>query len=143
MGVPGAPPPASERQTVIDSLRDLLADSIRFIRAEIDLARAQGTDAAKRAAVAAALLAVGGIAAFVGLVFLLGAGAAAIGGALHHPWLGWLIVAAALLAAAGALALIGYRRMKKAVTEAKQVGTTVKEDLEWVRQLPRRNANGR
>ena len=39
MGVPGAPPPASERQTVIDSLRDLLADAIRFIRAEIDLAR--------------------------------------------------------------------------------------------------------
>ena len=140
MGASGAPP-VPESETLVGSLRDLLADAVRLVRAEIGLVRAQGTATAKRGGIAAGLLAAGGVFAFLFFVFLLGAAAAAIGGALVHPWLGWLIVAVALLAIAGTLALIGYHQMRKAVEEAKQVGTTVKEDLEWLRQLPRRNAN--
>jgi cytochrome c biogenesis protein CcdA len=138
----GAPRPGSERQTLLDTLRDLLADALRLLRAEIGLLKAQGAGTAKRGAIAAALLAAAGAGTFVFVILLLGTAATAIGEALGHLWLGWLIVAAFVLVVAGGLALIGYLQMRKAITEAKQVGTTVKEDLEWVRQLPRRNANG-
>ena len=107
MSASGAPPPVSERETLVGSLRDLLADALRFARAELELVKAQGTATAKRGGVAAGLL-----------------------------------IAGALLATAGALALSGYLQMRKALDEAKQVGTTVKEDLEWLKQLPRRSANG-
>jgi cytochrome c biogenesis protein CcdA len=130
--------PASVR----DVVRELVADTLRFGRAEINLVKAEGTRAGKRGAIAAALLGTAAVFGFLVLIFLLGAGAAAIGEATGMPWLGWLCVAGLALAISGIAALAGFIRLRRAIREGKQVGSMVKEDLEWLRELPRQNANG-
>ena len=135
-------PAATPRPSVIDALREILADAVRFARAEVGLVRVQGTATAKRAAFAAALLAAAALALLLVVVFLLGAGAEGLGGLLHHPWLGWLIMAGLLLAVAALLGWLGYLMLKRTIAEGRRVGATVKEDLEWVRELLKQNANG-
>jgi cytochrome c biogenesis protein CcdA len=128
--------------SVIDALREILADGLRFVRAEIGLVRARGTATAKRAAFAAALLAAAAIAALLVVVFLLGAGAEGLGGLFHHAWLGWLIMAGLILVVAAVLGWFGYLMLKKTIAEGRTVGATVKEDLEWITRLPRQRENG-
>ncbi len=135
-------PASNPRPSVIDALRGILADAMRFARAEVGLVRAQGTATAKRAGFAAALLAAAALALCLVVVFLLGAGAEGLGGLLHHPWLGWLIMAGLLLVVAALLGWLGYRMLKRTIAEGRRVGATVKEDLEWVRELLKQNANG-
>jgi hypothetical protein len=137
-----APPAASPGAAVIASLRQIVADALRFVRAEMGLARAEGGAVAKRAAIAAGLLAAAAVGLLLSAVLLLGAAAEAIGGALHHPWLGWLIMAGVLLVLVGVLGGLGYRMVKSTIAEGRRVGATVKEDLEWVRELLKPNANG-
>ena len=129
-----APVPAP---SVIDALREILADGVRLVRAEIGVVRAGGIATAKRAAFAAALLAAAAIAALLVIIFLLGAGAEGLGGLFHHPWLGWLIMAGLILVVAALLGGLGYLMLKKTIAEGRRVGATVKEDLEWVTRLPR------
>ncbi|MGA2283097.1 MAG: phage holin family protein [Candidatus Dormibacteria bacterium] len=142
MATQDPPPDAPSRTPLIDALREILADTLRFARAEVGLVRAEGTATAKRAAFAAALLAAAAIAVLMVVALLLGAGAAAVGGALGHPWLGWLIMAGFVLVVAALLAGLGYRMIRGAIAEGRKVGGSVKEDLEWVRELVKPNANG-
>ena len=137
-----APHAPSAYAAVIAALREILADGQRFVRAEMGLARAEGTAAAKRAAIAAGLLAAAAVGLLLSVILLLGAAAEAIGGALHHPWLGWLIMAGLLLVIVGVLGGLGYRMVRRTIAEGRRVGATVKEDLEWVRELLKPNANG-
>ena len=128
--------------SVIDALREILADGVRLVRAEIGVVRAGGIATAKRAAFAAALLAAAAIAALLVVIFLLGARAEGLGGLFHHAWLGWLIMAALILVVAALLGGLGYLMLKKTIAEGRRVGATVKEDLEWVTRLPRHRENG-
>ncbi|HXZ99738.1 MAG TPA: phage holin family protein [Candidatus Binatia bacterium] len=125
-----------------DALRELLADATRFARAEVNLVKAEGVRVGKRAAIAAGLLAAAALWLFLLLVFLLGAGATAIGGVVGAPWLGWLCIAGLCLLLAAALGFAGYRILRRAIGEGKQLGAIMKEDLEWVRELPKQSANG-
>ena len=142
MTVPEGPSSTSSPPPLTDALREILADAVRFGRAELNLVRATGIAAGKRGALGAGLVAGAAVAAFVVVLFLLGAAAEGIGGLLGHPWLGWLIMAGLSLVVALLLAYVGYRLLKGAIAEGKRVATTVKEDLEWVRELPRRSAKG-
>ena|ERR1017187_1516552 len=135
-------PAPSPSPTVIDALRGILGDAMRFARAEVGLVRAEGSATAKRAAFAAALLVTAMLALLLVVVCLLGAGAEGLGGLLHHPWLGWLIIGGLLLAIAALLGWLGYRMLRRTIAEGRRVGATVKEDLEWVRELLKQNANG-
>jgi cytochrome c biogenesis protein CcdA len=134
-----APEPAP---SVIDALREILADGVRLVRAEIGVVRAGGISTAKRAAFAVALLAAAAIAALLVVIFLLGAGAEGLGGLFHRAWLGWLIMAGLILVVAALLGGLGYLMLKKTIAEGRRVGATVKEDLEWVTRLPRQRENG-
>jgi hypothetical protein len=127
---------------LVDLLREILADGLRVGRAELNLVRAEGIAAGKRGARAAGLLAGAVVAVFLTIVFLLGAGAEALGGLLGHRWLGWLVVAALSLAVAAVLGWLGYRTVKRTIAEGRRVGAAVKEDLEWLRELPRQRASG-
>lgn len=127
---------------VREALRELVADVLRFGRAELNLVKAEGARAGKRGAIAAVLLGIAATFGFLVLIFLLGAGATAIGEATGMPWLGWLCVAGLTLIISGTAGLAGIARLRRAIREGKQVGGIVKEDLEWLRELPRQNANG-
>jgi hypothetical protein len=125
-----------------DSLRELFHDTVRFARAEVNVVKAEGIEAGKRGALAVGLLAGGAVAILLMLVFLLGAAAEALGGLFDRPWLGWLCIAGLVLVVAAILGLLGYRTLRRAIAEGKRVSATVKEDLEWVKELPRQSANG-
>ena len=126
-------PPTS--QSVIDVLRGLLADVIRFGRAEFKLVQAEGKEAAVRALIGSGLVAAA--IGFFGLffVFALGAGAVEVGQLLGLPWLGWLIFAGVFLLIALVIGWLGIRRIKSGIREGKGAFTTVREDLEWVKQF--------
>ncbi len=128
--------------SVREVARELVADALRFGRAELNLVKAEGTRAGKGGAIAAVLLGTAATFAFLVLIFLLCAGAAAIGEATGMPWLGWLCIAGLALLISGIAGLAGFARLRRAIREGKQVGSMVKEDLEWLRELPRQNANG-
>lgn len=133
----------SERpESVRGAVRELVGDALRFGRAELNLVRAEGTRAGKRGAIAAALLATAAAFGFLVLIFLLCAGAAAISEVTGIAWLGWLCIAGLSLAVSGVAGLAGFLRLRRAIRDGKQVGSIVKEDLEWLRELPRQNANG-
>ena len=125
-----------------DALRGLLDDLARLGRAEIGLVRAQGMRAGKHGVIALGLLLGAGLGLLLTLIFLLGAAAEEIGSVLGHPWAGWLCIAGLTLVVALVLGGLGYRMLRRAITEGKQVGTTVKEDLEWLSELPRQSASG-
>src|ERR1019366_8545747 len=133
MAIPEPPVTPGPAPSVIDALRGIVADGARFVRAEIGLVRAQGTATAKRAAFAAALLAAAAFAGLLVIVFLLGAGAEGLGGFLHHPWLGWLIMVGLLLAVGALLGWLGYRMLKRKIAEGRRGGATAKEDPGWGR----------
>jgi hypothetical protein len=136
------PQTAVPSPSLADLLREILGDALRVGRAELNLVKEEGVAAGKRGALAAGLLVGAAVAAFLFLIFLLGTAAEALGGLLGHRWLGWLIIAVLSLAAAAILAWLGYRMAKRTIAEGRRVGTTVKEDLEWLRELPRQSANG-
>ncbi len=125
-----------------DLLREVVGDTLRFVRAEVRLLKAEGVEAGKRGAFAAGLLFAAALGLMLTVVLLLGAGAEAVGDALGHPWLGWLCVAGLILVITAILGLAGYRKLRRAIAEGRRVGTIVKEDLEWVRELPKQSANG-
>lgn len=118
-------------------ITDLISEFVRFLKAELDLAKAEGTAATKRTLFGAGFV-ITALAFFLLVdVFLLSALAVVIGDALGHVWLGFLIVAAGLLVVSLVLGLIGFRKIKSGIGEGKQVGATLKEDMEWLRQLPK------
>ncbi len=125
-----------------DEVRELVDDALRLARSEVGMVKAEGMEAGRHGALGAGLMAGAALFAVLVLVCLLGAAAAAIGGALGMPWLGWLCAGFLALVIAGALAGVGYRVVRRAISEGKRVGSTLKEDLEWVRELPRHSANG-
>ena len=134
-----APAPAP---SVIDALRQILADGVRLVRAEIGVVRAGGIATAKRAAFAVALLVGAAVAALLVVIFLLGAAAEGLGGLFHHAWLGWLTMAGLILVVGALLGWLGYRMLKETIAEGRKVGASVKEDLEWVTRLPRQRETG-
>ena len=134
--------PPSTRQSVIDILRTLLADLIRFAKAELRLVIAEGKDAALRGAIGIGLMFAAIFFLFLVFVFGFAAGAIAVGDALDHPWLGFLIFAGAFFLVTALLGFLGFRRVMSAKAEGQSAFTTVKEDLEWVKQLPKRSESG-
>ncbi|MBQ1047904.1 phage holin family protein [Verrucosispora sp. WMMD703] len=86
----------------------------RLVRDELALARAELTEKGKQAGIGAGLFAGGGALAFFGLGALVTAAILLL--ALVLPaWAAALIVAVALFLVAGVLALIGKRRVSRAV----------------------------
>ncbi|MGI8848514.1 MAG: phage holin family protein [Candidatus Dormibacteria bacterium] len=135
-------PPGTTRQSVLDVLRGLLTDVVRFGKAEFTLVKAEGAEAAKRSAIGIGLLVGAAIFGLLLVIFLFGAAAEAIGTLLNHQWLGWLIVAGFFLIITVVLALLGIGRVRGAIKEGKEVASIVKEDLSWVKELPKRNGSG-
>lgn len=123
--------------------RDVAEDAARLVRAEIDFARAQLTDAFKRMLAAAILIGVALALLLVAVIEALGAIPSEFGPRLfHNAWLGWLALGGVLLIVALILAALGTRAVFRSLKEGKRTVVAFKEDGEWLKQLSRRRSNG-
>jgi uncharacterized membrane protein YqjE len=128
---------ASGDRPVAELMRQLSDQTVTLVRQELELAKVELTEKGKRAGLGAGMF---GGAAFVGF-FALGALTACAILALTKAvdaWLAALIVAGALGAIAGVLALTGATNVKRGVPPVPE-GTieSVKEDVEMTKQRAR------
>jgi hypothetical protein len=132
--------PVIEEEGLRDLLRQVTDDAVRLARSEVNLVLVQAAEAAKRAAVAAALLAVTALLLLLMLIFALAALPERFGPALFgDSWKGWGVVAALFLLAAATAGAYAVRRLIGVAREARNTLNSIKEDVEWVRQLPRQD----
>jgi len=130
--------PITEEESLRDLLRQVSDDAVRLVRSEINLAMAQALESARKAALAAGLLAVTGLLLLLMLVFALAALPERLGPLLFgDSWKGWGVTAALFLVVAGGVGAYAVRRLIGVAREAQQTLNSIKEDVEWVRQLPR------
>jgi len=117
-------------------LHDIVSDIQEIIRSEIRLAKVELGEQAGKAGKAAGMLAAGGIIGVYALGFLLLACVYALAIVLPS-WAAALIVCVICASIAGALMVIGRKRIKQ--VQAKPDGTiaNVKENLEWAKNQSR------
>lgn len=108
-----APGPASEDASTGQLLGQLTEQLSRLVRDEARLAQAEVTQKAKRLGVGAGLFGGAGLFAFLGLAVLVATAVLALAHVLPD-WLAGLVVAVALLAVAGVLALVGRKDVQQA-----------------------------
>jgi hypothetical protein len=115
------------------------ADQIsRLVRDELALARAEMVEKGKRAGTGAGLLGGGGVVALYGVAALLAAIVLGLAEAMP-AWLAALIVAVALFAAAGVLAVIGRRQVAQGMPPVPQeAARSVQADIDEVRERAQR-----
>jgi Putative Actinobacterial Holin-X, holin superfamily III len=109
---PAPPAPPADRPTG-ELVKELSEQLTRLVKDELRLAQAEMTRKGKQAGLGAGLLAGGGMAAWFGAGCLIACAIIAIAGVLA-AWLAALIVGVALLLVAGAAALLGKGRLKRA-----------------------------
>jgi len=123
--------------------REVADDALRLVRAEIDLAKAQFRDAARRLVVAALLIVVALVLLLIGVTEALGAVPAAFSQRLFgNGWLGWVALGGVIAILAVVLALLGTLAVRRSLSEGKQTVDTFKEDTQWVKGLTRRGSSG-
>jgi uncharacterized membrane protein YqjE len=109
-----------------------------LVRDELKLAQVEMTSKGKQAGAGAGLLGGGGLVALYGVGCLIACAIIAISGVIA-AWLAALIVGAALLTVAGAAALIGKGRLRKAAPPVpEQAVGSVKTDVEEIKERARR-----
>jgi Putative Actinobacterial Holin-X, holin superfamily III len=137
-GVDGAQAPPSQERPTGELVKELSEQVSALVREEAKLARLEMTRKGKQAGVGAGMLGGGGLIALYGLGCLIACVILAISEALT-AWLAALIVGVALLAAAGAAALLGKRRLQKATPPVpEQTVDSVKTDVEVIKERTRR-----
>ena len=129
-------PTRTDRSTA-ELMKQLSDQTVTLVRQELDLAKAEVAAKGKRAGLGAGMF--GGASLFG--IYALGALTACAILALDLAMKGWLaalIVAVALGAIAGVLALIGAKNVKKGVPPTPdETIESVREDVEWTKQRAR------
>lgn len=120
---------------VSDLVKNITDDVKVLVQGEMELAKAELSSSAKNAGLGAGLFGAAGYLAINALSLLFIAGALAIAVWLDSWWLGFVIVAGALLVVAAILALIGKSRVSKvkaperSINEAKASADAVKQAI--------------
>lgn len=123
--------------------RDVADDAVRLVRAEIELAKAQAKDAAKRLIIAVVLLVTAAMLLLIGVIEALGSAPAAFSQRLFgNGWLGWVALGGLLMVLGLLVALLGTLAVRQSLREGKQTVGTFKEDTEWLKGLTRRGSSG-
>ena len=126
---------SSPRQdaSVADLVKQLSEQSAELARKEIELAKAEVTEKAKRTGIGAGMFGVAGIMAVAAFGALTACFVLALNTALDG-WLSALIVAGAYGVLAGGLALTGKTSIQKGTPPApQQAVASTKEDVAWVK----------
>jgi Flp pilus assembly protein TadB len=128
---------SGERVGLIGLVRQLPGQVSRLIRDEIRAAQMELTEKLKAAGVGAGLLVGGAVLALFAIGALVAAAILGLAEVLA-PWLSALIVGVVLLLIAGALALVGQRRLKKGMPPLPQDSIeSVKADIRTVKGVNR------
>ena len=127
------PSPPPQESSATDLLKQVSEQTQRLIRQELALARLELTDKAKHAGIGVGMLVGAGLVAFFAAGILVATLVLVLATALD-AWLAALIVAVALLALAGLLAVLGKGQLERATPPApEQTIESVKADVEEVR----------
>lgn len=111
----------------------LMGDVSLLVRKEIELAKVEATEKVSAMGTGAAYLAVGGLLAFAGLLFLLGAATLAIALALP-AWAAALIVGAAVTFVAGLFVAAGLGKFRTTRLKPERTLRTLRDDAAFARQ---------
>jgi hypothetical protein len=115
-------------------VKDLSTQASTLVRQELELAKAELTAKGKQAGIGAGMFGGAGLFALYGVGALVATAILALSTAVAG-WLAALIVAVALFAVAGVLALMGKARAKRATPLApEQTVATVKEDVRYTKE---------
>lgn len=129
-----------DERSIRELVDQLSEDGRRLVRAEVSVVRAELEEKARRLAVGAGLVAVGGV---FGLLMLGAATATAIIALANvlATWLAALIVTAVLAVVAGIAVLAGVKIMRRGVPPAPTESVdSIKEDVSWVKARARSGA---
>lgn len=125
-------------QNIGDLVKQLSEQTSTLVRKELELAKVEMTEKGKRAGIGAGLFGGAGLVALYGVAALLAAAVLALATFLP-AWVGALIVAVALLAAAGVAALMGKRQVEQAAPVApEQAIQSTRRDIDTVKGRARR-----
>jgi hypothetical protein len=130
--------PVPENASTGQLIGQLTEQISRLVRDEARLAQAEVTQKAKKLGVGAGLFGGAGLVAFFGLAALITSVILALALVLPH-WLAALIVAVALFAVAGVLALVGKKDVQKGSPPVPtEAISSVKSDIATVKESARR-----
>jgi len=119
-------------QPVGQLLKQLATETTTLVRLELDLAKSEVRETARKAIPGIVMLAAGALVALLTLGALTAFLILALDGAIPN-WLAALIVTVVYGAAAAALFVIGKKRLAEAGSPAPQTIETLKEDVEWAK----------
>jgi uncharacterized membrane protein YqjE len=134
----GAQPSPTHEPSTGELVKQLSEQVSVLVRDELKLAQVEMTRKGKQTGVGIGLLGGGGLIALYGLGCLIACVIIAISG-MVAAWLAALIVGVALLAVAGAAALLGKSRLQKATPPVpKETVDSVKTDVDVIKERARR-----
>ena len=120
-------------QSTGDLVKALSQQTSELVRKEVDLAKAELTEKGKKAGVGAGMFGAGGLLALFGLACLTAALIAGLSEGMD-TWVAALIVGVIYLAGAGIAALMGREKIREATPLApEQAVETTKEDVQWAK----------
>jgi hypothetical protein len=136
----GAPAVATRERPTGELVQQLSEQVSALVREELKLAQLEMTRKGKQAGVGAGMLGGAGLISLYAIGCLIACAIIAIAGVIS-AWLAALIIGVALLAAAGVAALLGGSRLRKATPPVpRETVSSVRTDVEVVRQKVRRGA---
>jgi Flp pilus assembly protein TadB len=123
---------AKTEPSIGELMGQLSTQTSRLIRDEMRLAQKEFQESAKHAGVGAGMLGAAGVLAVLGLATLIAAAVAAL--SLVLPvWASAVIVAAALFAVAGIVALLSKKQVQQVPPPAAETVHSVKRDIDEVK----------
>ena len=129
---------ASHDRSVGELVQQLTTQVSTLARKEVELAKLELSQKGKVLGIGGGMIGAAGLVAVLGLGALTAALILALAQLIDEPWVAALIVAAAYLAVAGVLALLGRKRIQEASPLVPEQATeSVKEDVEWVKTQAR------
>lgn len=132
----GLPPAPAERESLGELVGDLAQDLSQLMRQELELAKAEIREEAKKAGKATGMLAGAGFAGYMTAVLLSLALVFALGAVLPLGWAA-LIVAALWGIAGFALYSTGRTKLRQVASKPERTVESLKEDAEWARHPTR------
>jgi uncharacterized membrane protein YqjE len=128
-----APVPRDDNEPGLgDLLKQLAQDSATLVRQEMALAKAEMKENLRATVRQAAMVAVGGLVALVGVLVLIAFLVTAISDALDEPWAGPLIVGGIFLLVGALLAMRAMKALKRESLAPDRTIETLKEDKQWL-----------